>query len=126
MSTSPYSLDLRKKAINYIEKGNSQASASEAFGLHKNTVNRWWKRYKALGIFTAKPRLGFKSKVNKVELEKFVKNNPNMKLSEAGIKFGISGSQVSNILKKLGFSYKKKPLPTWKLKKKDEKNIKKL
>ena len=125
MTTSPYSFDLRKKVINYIEKGKSQASASEAFGLHKNTVNRWCKRYKEVGVFTAKPRLGFKSKVNKLELEEFIKNNPNIKLSEAGIKFGITGSQVGNILKKLGFSYKKKPLPTWKLAKTSENNTNK-
>jgi transposase len=123
MSTSPYSIDLRKKVIEYIKKRNSQKSASKIFGIHKNTINRWCIRYKTEGILAPKIRLGFKSKVNKKELEEFVKNNPNTKLSEAGIKFGISAWQVGRILKKLGFSYKKKPSPMWKQVKKSESNI---
>ncbi|CAL7959281.1 hypothetical protein MIDIC_110055 [Alphaproteobacteria bacterium] len=34
-------------------------------------------------------------------------------MSVAGIKFGITATQIGRILKKLGFSYKKKPSPTW-------------
>jgi transposase len=39
--TSPYSLDLRKKVIDYISQGNTQKQASQVFGIHKNTINRW-------------------------------------------------------------------------------------
>lgn len=118
MSTSPYSIDLRKKVIDYISKGNSQKSASKVFAIHKNTINRWWIRYKSEGVFAPKIRLGLKSRVDKNELEEFVKNNPNTTLSAAGIKFGITAWQVGRILKKLGFSYKKKRLPIWKQTKK--------
>ena len=76
MSTSPYSIALRKKVIEYINKGNSQKSASEILAIHKNTINRWWIRYKTEGMFAARIRLGLKSKVNKKELEEFVRNNP--------------------------------------------------
>ncbi|BFD46048.1 MAG: hypothetical protein DMENIID0002_06940 [Rickettsia endosymbiont of Sergentomyia squamirostris] len=114
MSTSPYSQDLREKVINYIEKGNSQKSAAKIFDIHKNTISRWNVRKKKEGTVLAKARLGFKSKVDKKALEHFVTNNPNSKLQDIGKNFGITGSQVANILKKLGFSYKKKPLATWK------------
>lgn len=56
MSTSPYSLDLREKVINYISKGHSQKEASDVFGLHRNTVNRWCIRYKQEGNCAARPR----------------------------------------------------------------------
>ena len=72
---------------------------------------------------TPKIRLGSKSKVNKQELEEFVKNNPNTTLSQVGIKFGITGGQVGRILKQLGFSYKKNPSLMPKKAKKDELNI---
>lgn len=40
MSTSPYSLDLRKKIIEYIKQGNNQAQTAKVFNLHRNTISR--------------------------------------------------------------------------------------
>jgi transposase len=120
MSTRPYSLDLRKKVINYLEQGGIQKTASEIFDLHKNTVNRWWMRYKQEGDCAARTRLGYKSKVDMRGLEFFVKTNPNTKLSEVGSRFGISGVHASRLLKQMGFSYKKKPSPMWKRTKESE------
>jgi len=125
MSTSPYSIDLRKRVIDYIRAGNDQKTASKIFSIHKNTVNRWWIRYKSEGVLAPKLRVGFKSKVDKSKLEEFVKTNPNTTLSGAGLKFGVTASQIGRILKKLGFSYKKKPFPMWKQVKKSEKDTQK-
>jgi transposase len=124
MSTSPYSKDLREKVIKYINSCNSQKSASELFSLHRNTVSRWWNRYKKEGIYTARRRLGRKSKLSFVEIVEYVTNNPDTKLSIIGKKFGISAWHASTVLKKLGFSYKKKTLPTWNQIKIKEMNIK--
>ena len=44
MTTSPYSIDLRKKVISYLESGKSQKSASEIFAINASTVSRWWLR----------------------------------------------------------------------------------
>ena len=107
MRTSPYSEDLRGKVIEYIKQGKSQQLASKIFGIHKNTINRWWIRYKNEGSYSPRIRLGLKSKVDKNELEEFVRNNPSATLSTIGLKFGISAWQVGRILKKLGFRYKK-------------------
>ncbi|WP_371219096.1 IS630 transposase-related protein [Orientia tsutsugamushi] len=92
MSTRPYSQDLREKVINYIEKGNSQISAS-----------RWNVRKKKEEIILAKARLGFKSKVDKQQLEEFIKNNSSIKIKDIGKKLEITGTQVGRILKKLGY-----------------------
>ncbi len=122
MTTSPYSLDLRKKVINYINNGHSQIEASVVFSIHKNTVNRWCVRYKEEGHVKPRVRLGFQSKIDKESLTKYVLRNPNIKLSEIGRQYGITASQASRVLHKLGFSYKKKPSPMWKQMKRNEIN----
>jgi transposase len=120
MSTSPYSNDLRKKVISYLGQGKTQKETSEIFGVHRNTISRWCVRYKKEGNYSAKPRLGRKSKVNYLEVELFVKNNPDSKLDVIGSRFGISIWHSARILKKLGFSYKKKTFLTWKQVRKSE------
>ena len=69
-------------------------------------------------------RLGRKSNIDHKAIELFVIDNPDKTLREIGKEFLISGWHVSRILKKLGFSYKKKPSPTWKLAQKSETHIK--
>ena len=107
-TTSPYSEDLRKRVIKYLSQGNSQRQASSLFRVHVNTVNRWWVRYQKEGNYCARKRSGGPSKVDQPKLEKVVQSNPNIKLQELGSQFNISGFHASRILKKLGFSYKKK------------------
>lgn len=125
MTTSPYSKDLRKKVINYLNKGKTQKEASDVFGVHRNTVSRWNNRYKKEGVYEAKKRLGCKSKLDYKMVELFVKNNEDAKLSDIGAEFGISKGYAAVVLKRLGFSYKKKPFPIWKQIKKSEINPKK-
>jgi len=122
MSTSPYSLDLRKKVIRYIEQGNSQVSAAKLFDLNLSTVNRWYLRYKKEGHYHPRKRLGAKSKIDPKVLESYVNSNPDSKLKDLAKKFGISLWGINYWLKKLGFSFKKKPFPTWKQMKKDGQN----
>lgn len=108
MSTSPYSQDLRNKVINYLLQGNSQRQASKVFSIHENTLNRWWVRYKKEGNCQARERLGRPSKVDQFKFEQAVKSNPNTSPKELGSQFKISAWHACRILKKLGFSYKKK------------------
>ena len=56
MSTSPYSLDLRKKVINFIKSGNSQRSCAKIFALNLSTVSRWWIKYREEGHCRPKKR----------------------------------------------------------------------
>jgi transposase len=123
MRTSPYDKDLREKVIKYLESGKSQSSATVLFKLNPSTISRWWLRYKKEGHYEARVRIGKKPRVNEKELKKYVDLNPNFKTSDMGKYFGMSGAGALYWLKKLGYSYKKKPLPTWKLKKKGDQNI---
>mgnify|MGYP002146142517 FL=1 len=109
MRTSPYGIEIRERVIKYINKGHSQKEAMEVFELHRNTVNRWYKRYKEEGHVEARKRVGNRTrKVDQEELRKYVELlNGEVKLKELGKKYGVSGTQIGKILDKLGFSYKK-------------------
>ncbi len=124
MSTSPYSQDLRDRVINYIKSGNTQVSASKLFSLNISTVNKWYSRYRKEGNCKARARPGAKRKVDLEALANYVIENPDAKLKDLAKKFGVSIWGIYYWLKKLGFSYKKKPLPIWKRVKKSANNTK--
>lgn len=120
MSTSPYSLDLRERVIKYLEAGNSQRAAATIFKLSKTTVSTWYLRYKSEKSYAPKKRLGSKPSIEVASFTKYVEDNPNITAFDLGKHFNISAAGSRYWLSKLGFSYKKKPLPMWKLTKKNE------
>lgn len=113
MRTSPYSEDLRTKAITYLDKGKIQKDVSKIFGVHRNTLSRWKLRYDKEGNCSPRKRLGRARKLDYSAIESFVKDNNNCKLSDIANKFGISVGHAGVILKKLCYSYKKNHIPTW-------------
>ena len=123
--SSSYSQDFRKKVIEYVNKGNSCHSASIKFELASNTVRNWYKRYKSEGNYLPRKVGGKKGRVSEQEVELYVNNNPNFILSEMGKHFGMSAPGALYWLRKLGYSYKKKPLPMWKQVKKSVTPIRK-
>jgi transposase len=125
MSTSPYTIDLRKKVIIFLESGKSQSLASEVFDLNPSTVSRWWLRYKREGHYLPRRRLGKKPRLNLDSVKSYISSHNNFTSSDMGKYFGMSAAGALYWLKKLGFSYKKKPSPMWKQMKKGEINTKK-
>ena len=67
MSTSPYSIDLRKRVISFLESGKSQKEASKLFKLNPNTISSWHVRYKQEGHYLPRKRLGAKPKIKREE-----------------------------------------------------------
>lgn len=125
MKKPEYSLDLKERVIAYIKSGNNQKTASKIFKVSTSSVNRWWLSYKKENKIVSKPRLGSKGKINPQELKSYVEANANKTLSEISKQFKVSACAIHKRLKKLGYSYKKKPSPMWKLAKKSEKSTKK-
>lgn len=125
MKTSPYSLDLREKVIQFLESGNTQVSAAQLFSLHLSTVNRWYSRYREEGHYAPRKRPGAKSKIDKEALIRCITANPNLTLKGLAKEFGVSLWGIYYCLKKLGFSYKKKSFPMWSRVKNREPIIKK-
>jgi transposase len=110
-----YSIDLRRKVIEFITRGNTQKLATQTFNLNKATVNRWWLRHKKEGHIRPRKNLGKKPKVTKEEFEIYITQNPNFTTAEMGRYFNISSPGAFYWLRKFGFSYKKKPSHIWKL-----------
>ena len=63
---------------------------------------------------------GKKGRVSDQDVITYVKNNPNFISLEMEKHFGMSAPGALYWLRKLGFSYKKKPSPMWKQTKKNE------
>lgn len=122
MTTSPYSLDLRERVIKFIIAGNTQTIAAKVFTLNLSTVSRWYLRYRKEGNCNPRKRPGAKSRIDSGSLSSYITKNPNATLQEISKEYGLSLWGIYYWLKKLGFSYKKKPSPIWKLVPKNEKN----
>ena len=120
-----YSKDLRNKVMEHVKKGNSCLDASIKFEISASTVRNWYRRYKIEGHYLAKKVGGKKGRLTAEEVASYVENNPNFILSEMGAHFNMSAPGALYWLRKLGYSYKKKPSLMWKPTKKSEKHIKK-
>ena len=102
----PYSLDLRKKVVNYVEKGGSITKAAQVFGIGRTTIYRWLNRkdLKATQVTHRQRKLNWKA------LERDVQENPDAKLIERAKKFGVHPSAICYALKKIEITRKKKEL----------------
>ena len=107
---TPYSNDLRRKVINLINQGKKQTEISELLSIDKATIFRWNKRAKEVGNadFKGYHNNSDKIKIRPERLEKIIKSNPSLTLSEMAIRVGgVSDVTVMNCLKKAGYSFKK-------------------
>lgn len=110
----PYNIDLRKKVIEFLEKGNTQVTSAKLFNLNKSTVNRWYLQYKRTGDLLHKKYPGSKPRIDKVKLVEYVNKHSDGKLEDFALVFKVSTTAIFRSLKQLKFVFKKKPIPTWK------------
>ena len=68
----PYSLDFRQKVINFIENGGTITKAEHTFGIGRASIYRWLSRPKSSATKVKSSQI----KLDKKELEKDVKQNP--------------------------------------------------
>ena len=99
----PYSLDLRQKVMNFIEKGGTITEAAHTFGIGRASIYRWLSRpqLEATKLKSRRRKLDWK------ELEKDVKENPESKLSDRAKKFGVNPTAIFYALKKMKITRKK-------------------
>lgn len=115
---SSYSKDFRDKVIKYINKGNSCNKAAIKFDIAANTVRNWYKRYKSEGHYLSRKVGGKKGRVTEQEITSYISSKADFTLKEMGLYFNMSAVGAYYWLRKLGYSYKKKPLAIWKQTKK--------
>ena len=119
-----YSIDFRNKVMGYINSGNSCYKAAKKFEISHGTATNWKRRQEREGHYESRKVGGKKGRVSEEEIANYVKKNPDFILSEMGKEFKMSAAGALYWLRKLKYSYKKKPIPMWKQTKKKELNIK--
>ena len=110
---APYSLDLRKKAIAAIERGERKSDVSRQFELSRNTLDLWLKRHAEQGSPAAKtgyPR-GRRPAIDDLEeLRAFVAEHGHRTQKEMLKRWPkpISQSAFSRALQRIEFTRKKR------------------
>ena len=98
-----YSLDLRKRVVDYIENGGSIKQASVLFQIGSATIYRWLRRQDLTPTKVTTRR----RKLDLAALEKDVEENPSARLIDRAKKFGVRPSTIHYALKKLKIRRKK-------------------
>jgi len=119
-----YSLDLRKRALNYIANGGTRLEASKIFGVTIPTLANWLSREKQQDL--APKMNGSKpSKINNEKLKKYIEDYPDSYLREIAVVFNSTLQAVFYACKRLGITLKKRPLTTKKGTRRNERHLKK-
>jgi transposase len=98
-----YSLDLRKRVVEWVEKGGSVSKASKIYQVSRGTIYRWLNR-EDLRPTVVKRR---KRKLDWEVLRNDIEENPDAKLAERAKKFGVRPSAICYALKEMKISRKK-------------------
>lgn len=101
-----YSLDLRERAVRFIQNGGRVSEAVEKYEVSESSIRRWLKR-KDLRPTQVKHR---RRKLDWEALGKDVEQNPNARQIDRAKKFGVRINAISYALKRMKITRKKKEL----------------
>jgi transposase len=106
-----YSEDLRWRVVNAKKEGMKIDEIAEIFSVGVKSVNNWWKIYKETGDVKPGKRghTGYGYKVPDLEkFKEFIEENQNLTQEELGKLWGCGATTISNHLKKIDYTYKKR------------------
>lgn len=106
-----YSIDLRKKVLEYLEKGGTVREASRLFTICRPTIYQWIRKKQAGSLKDAVPKRPWR-KIKPEEVIAFVEKHSDLTLTDYGNYFGIKASSMFNVFKRLKISRKKSLLAT--------------
>lgn len=119
-----YSLDLRKKALDYIANGGSRLEASKIFGVTIPTLANWLSRQKQQDL--ASRMKGSKpSKIDNEKLKKYIEDHPDSYLREIAVVFNSTLQAVFYACKRLNITLKKRSRTIGKEMRRNERYLKK-
>jgi len=102
-----YSLEFRKRAIEYMDKGHTKEELYEAFKIYPPRVSAWRKLLRETG--SLEPQYS-ETRVGKIDLQKLeqaIAEKPDAYLCELAKQFGCTKQAIFYALKRLKISYKK-------------------
>lgn len=111
--SSPYSEDLRQKVIAAVERGEGKTNISRMFNISRNTLDLWLKRKQDVGHCQAitQYQKGCCHKITDWErFREFAKAHGDKPQKQMAKLWGdnVSQQNISDALRKIGFSRKKK------------------
>jgi transposase len=110
---SPYSYDLRIRAVMAVEKGMGVTEASQTFGVHRDTITAWVARKEATGDVQAKVgyQRGHSHKItDPAQFKAFVDAHGDATVEELAEAWGgVKRMTIWRQLRKLGYTHKKRP-----------------
>lgn len=122
-----YSIDLRKRCVDYYTSGHSKTETAKVFQVGTGTVSRWRAELRDKGmwgnIYKSDSRQPKKLKFE--ALKKYVEKHPDAFLYEIAAEFSASSEGVRNALKRYGITRKKRLIFMKNGTKKNVQNIKK-
>ncbi len=110
---APYSEDLRQKAIAAVERGERKSDVSRMLHISRNTLDLWWKRKEQTGNCQAITHYqqGNRHKITDWQkFREFAKQHGGKTQGQMALLWGdnVSQQNISDALRKLGLSRKKK------------------
>lgn len=98
-----YSVDLRKRVVEFVTDGGSKAEASRRFKVSLWCVNNWCRR----DNLTPEPQKGRKRKLDWKALSKHIQEYPDALLRERAQHFGVHTSAIGYAKKQMKLTRKK-------------------
>ena len=126
---APYSEDLRQKVIGAVERGERKTEVSRMLNISRNTLDLWLVRQAETGSFRSKVTVAKpKTKINDWErFREFIKQHGEKTQIEIAKLWGegVTQQNISDAMKKIGVSRKKRVMDIEKEMNSNDKSFKK-
>lgn len=120
-----YSIDLRQRVLQHLEKNNNRKAASLLFQIGIATIYRWLSLKKEKGHVEPLHRPYVYKKIDDAKLIEYIEAHPDHFLSEIGKHFNLTPQAIFYALKRLKITRKKSSRSTGKEMKKKERRLSK-
>ena len=103
-----YSVDLRKKVIDYLLRGGKALEAVKVFGICQDTVYRWKRQFDSSKDLNPKTPVRKGYKHNHEEIKNFLLAHPDWTLVEVAQQYGVFPSTIRRVCLKFKITRKKR------------------
>ena len=102
-----YSIDLKKRVLDFIEEGGSKVEATKRFSVGRRTIFKWINKKREQGTLTNKKRVSSPRKLREELLKKYLRKHPDHYLREVAIVFKVTPEAVFYACRRWSLTYKK-------------------
>ena len=103
-----YSIDFRKRAIEYMDEGHTGEELYESFKIYPSNVNRWRKLLEKTNSLKPQYAKTRKRKIDLKKLEQELERKPDLTLPELAKVFNCTKQSVDAALKRAKITRKKR------------------